>query len=592
MVRTIRAPRTLEQRGLAACDFTSGEQVAGVVDRVSRTVKFAEFLKRDTGSQDIVVPPTTLARLERKLKDGMRLSSLMQERRELLDSLPVEHLRDIVESYRRYTIWRAAAARVARRLESVEREVISRTTKLHQLALVERALKLAEQGRVEALDRPGVLSVALEIWESCRAEVRRRGRVRCTLTSPDHPLAEQHGDYVNRSEDLDALRPHRWLAMRRGEREGALSIELDLAAIPLLEQLSVRLKRLGAAAKDRTEQSLIQELVLDDLKSAVFEDADDWATTKALKFACESYAGLLRSRPLKVDRLCALFMGTPRQPVGCAVLDGVGDVLDTLQIDTAQRGWMEKVVQWIAVMEIPVLAVPSDTRSSKRLSEIEVKLGAAVSLVPVRPAALSEARKCLETSDGENLPKVAANAVILGRRALDPSKAWGEIDPVRTGVGEYQSELDEEDLREALTATLSIVRSEGARAAAPPEAVVKKTAPLGPMVSKASELRSGMTVSGQVTNITGFGAFVALGLEYEGMIHVSELSDEYVSNPHEVVNIGDKVSARVLAVDPKRRRISLSLRSPVERDRRNPRSKGGPHRHQALRDLEQLFKKE
>jgi predicted RNA-binding protein with RPS1 domain len=555
-------------------------------------VKFGEFLKRDTGAQGTVIAATTLARLERELAAGARLSSLVKEREGLHEGLPVEHLRDVVESYRRFQKWRTEAARVGRRLESIEREVISRTIRTHQLALLERALRLTAQSRCEALDRPGVLSVCLELWESCRAEVRRRSRVRCRVTRPDHPLAASYGDYVDRADDLEALKPYRWLAMRRGEREGALSLDLELAEVPLLTQVSARRDRLGNAAKDRTDESLLQELVLDDLPAAVCEDLDEWARAEALKFACDAYAGLLRSRPLKVDRLCSIYLGAPDQPVGLAVLDGDGAHLDSLALDPAEHGWMSEAVRWVSTMGTHHLAVPSDTRSSKRLSEITEQLGPDVGLVQVRPNAMAESRKTLADSE-QSLPVVVANALILGRRALSPMKAWGAIDPVHAGVGEYQGEIAEEDLREALVATLALVTLEGKKAPVAPQALATKPAsPLGPMVRKAAELRPGMSVTGQITNVTGFGAFVALGLEYEGMIHVSEMSDEFISNPNDVVKIGDKVTARVINVDPKRRRISLSLRSQSDRPPPRKGGAGGPQRHQALRELEQLFKKD
>ena len=64
-----------------------------------------------------------------------------------------------------------------------------------------------------------------------------------------------------------------------------------------------------------------------------------------------------------------------------------------------------------------------------------------------------------------------------------------------------------------------------------------------------------------VTNITQFGAFLNVGLSHEGLVHVSELADHFVSDPNEVVTVGQQVKAHVLGVDRARRRISLSLRS-------------------------------
>lgn len=555
-------------------------------------MKFGEFLRRDTGKKGVVAPPSTLAKLERELKAGHLLSVLLERDRSIVDGLPFEHLREIVESYRRYQRWHPAAVALGRRLESIEREVISRTTSPAQIAALDRAFKLAIGAGLGASERPGVLVVALELWGACMTEVRRRAQVRCAAARSDHPLLDQYGDYVARSESLDALRAHRWLAMRRGERDGALTLELDLGGVPLEEQITLRRGRLGKAALGRSDESLLQELVLDDLRGALWQELDDWARAESLKVACDAYAGLLCTGKLKVDRLGALYLGSPRDEVGAVVVDGEGVLLDSLERDPSQRGWMDEVVHLLKGARVSHLAVPSDTRSSKRLTEITERLGQSVSQIPIRPAALAEGRRALPDNDRER-SRPLANALVLARRALDPQAAWGAIDPVRVGVGEYQSDLSEEELREALAITRAIVRNPGPKKSAAPlkASATKKPSPLGAAVRSISDLRPGMSISGQITNITGFGAFVSLGLEYEGMIHVSELSDEFISNPNEVVKIGDKVTARVLAVDPRRRRISLSLKTQTERDRRAPPRRAGPHRHQALRDLEKLFSK-
>jgi len=79
-------------------------------------------------------------------------------------------------------------------------------------------------------------------------------------------------------------------------------------------------------------------------------------------------------------------------------------------------------------------------------------------------------------------------------------------------------------------------------------------------VNEMSDLRAGMKLPGIVTNITAFGAFVDLGVHQDGLVHVSHLSDRFVSNPHEVVKVGQKVEVTVLEVDVNRKRISLSMK--------------------------------
>jgi uncharacterized protein len=75
------------------------------------------------------------------------------------------------------------------------------------------------------------------------------------------------------------------------------------------------------------------------------------------------------------------------------------------------------------------------------------------------------------------------------------------------------------------------------------------------------DLKQGMTVPGIVTNITNFGVFVDIGVKQDGLVHISQLSNTYVSDPNSVVKLQQKVMVTVLEVDVARKRISLSMKS-------------------------------
>ncbi|KOY88018.1 transcription accessory protein [bacterium 336/3] len=79
-------------------------------------------------------------------------------------------------------------------------------------------------------------------------------------------------------------------------------------------------------------------------------------------------------------------------------------------------------------------------------------------------------------------------------------------------------------------------------------------------VHEISDLRTGMKLPGIITNVTKFGAFVDIGVHQDGLVHISEVADKYVSDPSEVVKVGQKVQVTVLEIDTDRRRIALSLR--------------------------------
>ena len=80
-------------------------------------------------------------------------------------------------------------------------------------------------------------------------------------------------------------------------------------------------------------------------------------------------------------------------------------------------------------------------------------------------------------------------------------------------------------------------------------------------VKTIQDLKEGMVLNGIVTNITQFGAFVDIGIHENGLVHVSELRDKYVSNPNEVVALHQHVRVKVISVDLTRKRIALSMKS-------------------------------
>jgi uncharacterized protein len=88
-----------------------------------------------------------------------------------------------------------------------------------------------------------------------------------------------------------------------------------------------------------------------------------------------------------------------------------------------------------------------------------------------------------------------------------------------------------------------------------------KTATFKEGVEKITDLKPGMELEGTVTNVAAFGAFVDIGVHQDGLVHISELADRFVKDPHEVVKAGDVVKVRVKEVDVQRKRIGLTMRS-------------------------------
>jgi uncharacterized protein len=79
-------------------------------------------------------------------------------------------------------------------------------------------------------------------------------------------------------------------------------------------------------------------------------------------------------------------------------------------------------------------------------------------------------------------------------------------------------------------------------------------------VHSIKDLKPGMVLPGIITNITAFGAFVDVGVHQDGLVHISQLANQFVSNPNDVVKLNQKVTVKVLEVDAERKRVSLSMK--------------------------------
>ena len=79
-------------------------------------------------------------------------------------------------------------------------------------------------------------------------------------------------------------------------------------------------------------------------------------------------------------------------------------------------------------------------------------------------------------------------------------------------------------------------------------------------VLKFEDLKEGMVLTGTVRNVTDFGAFVDIGVKHDGLVHISQLSNNFVKNPSDVVSVGDIVKVKVIGIDLERQKVQLSMR--------------------------------
>ncbi|MFN9896379.1 MAG: S1 RNA-binding domain-containing protein, partial [Acidobacteriota bacterium] len=99
-------------------------------------------------------------------------------------------------------------------------------------------------------------------------------------------------------------------------------------------------------------------------------------------------------------------------------------------------------------------------------------------------------------------------------------------------------------------------------------------------VKEMKDVSAGMVLEGVVTNVTKFGAFVDIGVHQDGLVHVSEISHRYITDPAEALKAGQIVKVSVLAVDLKTKRIALSIKAlepkPAGGGRPQPRQQQAP----------------
>jgi protein Tex len=172
----------------------------------------------------------------------------------------------------------------------------------------------------------------------------------------------------------------------------------------------------------------------------------------------------------------------------------------------------------------------------------------------VHPEAYPVVRRILAAA-GTTMPELIGNSAVL--RSVRPEEFIDERFGLPT-ISDILGELEKpgRDPRPAFT-----------------------TAAFAEDVQTLEDLAPGMVLEGVVTNVAAFGAFVDIGVHQDGLVHVSAMSRNYVSDPREVVRSGDVVRVKVLGVDVARKRISLTLRlddEPADRGQEARPPKAGP----------------
>jgi len=532
----------------------------------------------------------------------------------------------------------------------------------------------------------------------------------------DSDEAQKYSDYFEWEEPLKRCSSHRLLAMRRGAEEGILRLNLtidDEEAVNRLQRNYVR----GNGACQRLVAEAVEDgykrLLLPSIETEFMNLSKERADEEAIRVFAENLRQLLLSAPLGQKRVMGI---DPGFRTGCKVvcLDAQGNLLhhEAIFPHPPVNHRMQAsihVQQMIADYQIEAIAIGNGTASretkefvEESLSELSGKSGKSGISGNSRISGTSGKPSVFVVSeDGASVysaSKVARDefpdedvtvrgAVSIARRLMDPLAELVKIDPKSIGVGQYQHDVDQTQLKHSLDQTVescvnqvgvnlntasqhlltyvsglgpvlaqNIVEYRRANGAFTSRAQLKKVPRLGPAafqqcagflripdarnpldnsavhpesyhvveqmardcqctvsdlinnkgtreqidikryvtddvglptladimkelekpgrdpreqieefdfdasVETIDDLREGMELPGIVTNITNFGAFVDIGVHQDGLVHVSQLADRYVSDPTQVVRLHQHVRVRVIGVDLRRQRISLSMK--------------------------------
>jgi len=493
--------------------------------------------------------------------------------------------------------------------------------------------------------------------------------------------------YWDYTEPLNQVKPHRILAMNRGEREGALEVSIDVdvdSAVAELQKKAVINNKYHSEAIEDGVVRLLSPAVVREIRSDESDEADD----HGIGMFGENLKNLLMQQPIKGSRVLGVDPGY-RNGTKCAALDETGKYLGFFKIFQEQdpKGAYDAINDAIDKYDIQVLAVGNGTGSqevqaivSKVISENYANSDVQYTVVDESGASVYSASP-VATEEFPDLDVMIRGAISMGRRLQDPLAELVKIDPKAIGVGLYQHDVNQKKLAEQLdevvgsvvnnvgvnlntasymllsyvsginkTTAKKIVAYRDANGKITSREDLKKVPGLGPKafeqcagflkiaessdpldntwvhpenyeaarevyaavkagekisnetrkslcekynigettindiidelqkpnrdprddypapimqkgVLQFEDLKEGMKVTGKIRNVVDFGAFVDIGLHETGLVHVSELSDNFVTDPMEVVKVGDVLEFTIIQLDMDRRRIGLSLKS-------------------------------
>jgi uncharacterized protein len=532
--------------------------------------------------------------------------------------------------------------------------------------------------------------------DSIRDIFKKEAVIRSKLHKGLEESGAKYRDYFDFEEELKKCPSHRLLATRRGEKEEYLKVLIMIneeTAVQALEKIFIKTSNRSSEEVRLAVKDSYRRLLSSSIETEFAKESKEKADMEAIKVFTANLRQLLMAPVLGRKRVMAI---DPGFRTGCkvVVLNEQGDLLlnDTIYPNPPQNdieGSMKKLSELSEKYSIDAIAIGNGTASRETkefVDSIDFGRNISVFVVSENGASIYSASKTAR----EEFPDrdvTVRGSVSIGRRLMDPLAELVKIDPKNLGVGQYQHDVDQGELKKSLdrvvescvnmvgvnlnTASrylltyvsglgpvlaLNIInhRSEngpfrsrdellriprlGGKAyeqcagflriqdganpldnsAVHPESyyivermagdlevdisdlisnadisekirledytddkvglptlkdIIKEIAKPGrdprekisvfefkKSIKSIEDLQTGMILPGIVTNITNFGAFVDIGVKQDGLVHISQLSHDFVRDPNEVVMLHQEVKVKVLNIDIGRKRIQLSIK--------------------------------
>ncbi|MCP4567130.1 MAG: RNA-binding transcriptional accessory protein [FCB group bacterium] len=717
--------------------------VSSLLDAGGTIPFIARYRKEATDCLDEVAITTIRDRLA-QLKDlDLRRSAILKslEERELLtDELKVKIdgaetmavLEDIYLPFRPKRRTRATMARekglgpLAERIFPQEdlREAAALEAAAAEFIDEEKGVPSKEEALAGARD---IMAEMMSEDTQARAMMRelfeRKGFLHAQVLAGKEEDGQKYRDYFDWEEPLSEAPSHRVLAIRRGENEDILSLRLqppEEEALALLEGLFIKADHAGSREVQAALVDSYKRLLGPSMETEARQHSKVKADIEAIKVFVENLRQLLLSAPYGQRAIMAI---DPGFRTGCKLvcLDPQGKLLHhdviyphfgTGKSEEAGR----KVAELCQRFAIEAIAVGNGTAGRETmafLTDLQFDNKPSVTMVNESGASIYSASEVAREEFPDHDVTVRG-AVSIGRRLQDPLAELVKIDPKSIGVGQYQHDVNQADLRRSLDDVVSsCVNAVGVEVNTASKQLLTYISGLGPQlaqniidyrdnegpfqtrkdlkkvtrlgakafeqsagflrirsgpnpldasavhpesykvveamakdldcqvegllqdpesragiqlnqyvsdkvgmptlqdimselakpgrdpresfeafqftdgVNELADLKVGMRLTGKVTNITKFGAFVDVGVHQDGLVHISQMADRFIKDPAEVVKLDQTVAVTVLEVDLQRRRVSLSMKEgrsqekgdqPKSRPAKKPAKKETPRR--------------